>query len=142
MTDTQPLIVDAPDKVAFRDGLGHDLAWGYAEDATAEQMAAFHAAYEQVKNGDDDYFHTDGGLYQGTTLMRVIRRISDGKLFGYAHWQGGGKYGEAFVEHNGDDHGFPSRYNWEDGVEEDELWWVFLPVVSKPLPAYVFEADA
>jgi hypothetical protein len=70
--------------------------------------------------------------------MRVIRRKADGKLFGFAFWQGGGKYGEAMIEHNGDDHGFPSKYDWEDGVDKDELWYVFRPVELAPLPAYKF----
>lgn len=131
-------IVDQPDKVAFRDDLGNDIAWDSFDygDATDEQKAEFEASYEVVKNGDDSWFHTDGDLYQGSTLMRVIRRKADGKLFGFSYWSGGGKYGEDMIEHNGDDHGFPSKYDWEDGVDKDELWYVFLPVEYAPLPAY------
>jgi hypothetical protein len=133
-------IIDQPDKIAFRDELGHDIAWDSFDygDAADEQKAEFKAAYELVKNGSDSEWHTDGDLYQGSTLMRVIRRKADGKLFGFAFWQGGGKYGEAMIEHNGDDHGFPSKYDWEDGVDKDELWYVFRPVELAPLPAYKF----
>jgi hypothetical protein len=129
-------IVDTGDKVALRDALGHDVAWGDLEygDATTADKCDFKEAYELLS----EEFHTDGDLYQGSTLMRVIRRKADGKLFGFSFWQGGGKYGEAMVEPNGDDHGFPSKYDWEDGVEEDELWYVFLPVELVPLPAYKF----
>lgn len=136
-------IVDAEDKIAFRDGLGHDIAWDSLSygDSTPEQRAEFEAAYEMVKNGSDTWFHTDGDLYQGSTLMRVIRRKSDGKLFGYSFWEGGGKYGETDIEHNGDDHGFESKYDWEDDVEEDEVWYVFLPVELAPLPAYKFVGE-
>ena len=131
-------IIDQPDKVAFRDNIGHDIAWADLEwgDATEDQRQSFHAAYEIVKDGERDWFHTDGDLYQGSTLMHVIRRKSDGKLFGFPYWQGGGKYGEADIEPNGDDHGFPSKYDFEDGVDEDEVWYVFLPVEYAPLPAY------
>jgi len=141
MTDS---IVDQPDKIAFRDKLGHDIAWDSFDygDATDEQKAAFEAAYELVKNGANADWHTDGDLYQGTTLMRVIRRKSDGKLFGFSFWQGGGKYGETFVEHNGDEHGFPSKYDFQDGVDEDEFWYVFQPVEPAPIPAYKFSEAA
>lgn len=134
------IIVDAEDKIAFRDGLGHDIVWDFFGhgDSTVEERAEFEAAYELVKNGSDTWFHTDGDLYQGSTLMRVIRRKSDGKLFGYKYWEGGGKYGEMYVDPNGDDHGFPSKYDWEDDVDEDEVWYVFLPVELAPLPAYRF----
>lgn len=133
-------IIDQPDRVAFRDDLGHDVAWGDLKygDADPEQIEAFNAAYELVKNGSDDEFHTDGDLYQGTTLMRVIRRKSDGRLFGFSFWQGGGNYGEANIEPNGDDHGFPGKYDFQDGVDEDEVWYVFRPVELAPLPAYKF----
>ena len=129
-------IVDTGDKVALRDALGHDVAWGDLEygDATTADIADFKKAYELL--GDE--FHTDGDLYQGSTLMRVIRRKADDKLFGFAFWQGGGKYGEADIEANGDDHGFPGKYAWRDGVDEDEVWYVFRPIELAPLPAYKF----
>ncbi|MDR6794841.1 hypothetical protein J2X12_002852 [Pseudarthrobacter oxydans] len=133
-------IVDEGDKVALRDELGHDVAWGDLQygDANAEQVAEFNEAYELL----EDEYHTDGDLYQGSTLMRVIRRKADDKLFGFAFWQGGGKYGEADIEPNGDDHGFPSKYDWEDGVDKNEAWYVFRPIELAPLPAYKFIADA
>ena len=129
-------IIDTGDKVALRDALGHDVAWGDLEygDATTADTVDFKAAYDLL----EDEYHTDGDLYQGSTLMRVIKRKADGKLFGFAFWQGGGKYGEADIDHNGDDHGFPSKYDWQDGVDEDEVYYVFLPVELAPLPAYKF----
>jgi hypothetical protein len=132
-------IVDQPDKIALRDELGHDVAWDSFDygDATDEQKAEFEAGYEIVKNGSDSWFHTDGDLYQGSTLMRVIRRKADGKLFGFEYWEGGGKHGETYIESNGDEkNGFPNKYDWEDGVDEDEIWYVFQPVEYAPLPAY------
>jgi hypothetical protein len=139
-------ITDQPDKIAFRNGLGHDVAWGdltYGEESTKEQREEFLAAYEFVKNGSDDWFHTDGEIYQGSTLMRVIRRKADGKLFGFSYWEGGGKYGETFIESNGNEHGFPSKYEWDDddNVDEDENWYVFRPVTFAPIPAYRFETS-
>lgn len=142
--ETRTEIIDQPDKVAFLNELGSAIAWGSVHDAYSEEAEAmrdlFDAAYEYVKNGDDDWFHTDGDLYQGSTLMRVIRRKSDGKLFGFSYWQGGGKYGEAMIEANGEDHDLPGKYDWEDGVDEDEVWYVFRPVTATTIPAYEFEA--
>ena len=133
-------IVDQPDKIAFRDELGHDVAWGDLEygDATTADIADFKEAYELISED----FHTDGDLYQGSTLMRVIRRRSDDKLFGFGFWQGGGKYGEANIEPNGDDHGFPGKYDWQDGVANDEVWYVVRPVKLAPIPAYRFKDEA
>lgn len=139
-------IVDQEDKVAFLNDLGLSAAWGSAADSygecSEEERAAFQAAYEYVKNGSEDWWHTDGDLYQGSTLMRVIRRKADGKLFGFSYWQGGGKHGEASIENNGDYHGFPNKYDWEDGVDEDEVWYVFTPVVPATIPAYKFADEA
>jgi hypothetical protein len=143
-TEVEFTIVDMPDKIALKNGIGKDVAWDdidYGDESTEQEREAFKAAFEIVKNGSDSWFHTDGDLYQGSTLMRVIRRKADGKLFGFSYWEGGGKYGEANIEHNGDDHGFESKYDWEDGVDEDSVWYVFLPVKSQPIPAYVFETE-
>lgn len=133
-------IVDTGDKVALRDQLGHDVAWGDLEwgDATKADIFDFKQAYELL----DGEFQTDGDLYQGSTLMRVIRRKSDGQLFGFAFWQGGGKHGEADIEPNGDEHGFEGKYDWQDGVDEDEVWYVFRPIKLVPLPAYRFADEA
>ena len=133
-------IVDAEDKIAFRDELGHDIAWDFLDcgDSTCDHRAEFAATYELVKNGSDSWFHTDGDLYQGSTLIRIIRRKSDGKLFGYEFWEQGGKYGGTEMEANGDYHGFPSKYDWQDGIDANEEWYVFLPVELAPLPAYKF----
>lgn len=144
---TQPWIIERPELVAFRDELGNSICWASIDDAYTEEAEAHKATfdasgYENVKNGSKDWFHTDGDLYQGSTLMRVIRRKSDGKLFGFSYWEGGGKYGEAMIEPNGDDHGFPGKYDWEDGVEEDEIWYVFTPIKEQPILAYVFEQEA
>jgi hypothetical protein len=144
MTEVEFTIVDMDNKVALKNGIGRDVAWGnldYPDYATDAEAEAFKSAFETVKNGSDDYFHTDGDTYQGSTFMRVIRRKADGRLFGFSYWEGGGKYGEAMIEPNGDEHGFPSEWDDEEGTTTKE-WYVFLPVVEKPLPAYVFEEEA
>lgn len=85
-----------------------DFKWhdneGYEPDSphylTQEALDEFHATY---KIHDHDYI-AEENFYHGTPFTRVIERKSDGKLFGYTYWQGGGKYGEMHVEANGDDY--------------------------------------
>lgn len=140
MTEVEFTIVDMDNKVALKNGIGHDAAWGYLphpDEATPAEAEAFNGAFEIVKDGERNWFHTDGDLYQGSTLMRVIRRKADGKLFGFSYWEGGGKYGETMIEANGEDHGLPSKYDESRATIAE--WYVFLPVVEKPLPAYAFE---
>ena len=145
MTEVEFTIVDMPEKVALKNEIGKDVVWcnlTYGAESTEAEREAFLSAYEVVKDGkhDRDWFHTDGDLYQGTNKMIVIRRKSDGKLFGFSYWQGGGKYGEAMVEANGDDHNLPSSWDDRTGETIDE-WYVFLPVVEEPLPAYRFASE-
>ncbi|KIA73459.1 hypothetical protein ANMWB30_23860 [Arthrobacter sp. MWB30] len=148
MTD-EPWVIERDGTVAFRGELGSKLCHGgIDEDFTEEDItliSIFDASYEFLRNGEGfgchDWFHTDGDIYQASQLMRVIRRKSDGRLFGFRYWQGGGKYGEARIEHNGDDYGFPSPFTQENTLDTDRIWYVFAPVKFQPLPAYVFEKE-
>ena len=76
-------------------------------------------AFSMTDNIDqfNDLFEIIGGkhvanqdYYQGMNLMALIRRRSDGRVFGYPYWQGGGKYGESMSEPNGDEHGLEIKY--------------------------------
>jgi hypothetical protein len=55
--------------------------------------------HEFPGNPEEDY-------YQGMSFTTVYKRKSDGKLFGYTYWQGGGKYGEPYYEPNGEEFGY------------------------------------
>lgn len=145
MSEVEFTIVDMPEKVALKNGIGKDVVWSnldYGDESTEAERDAFLSAFEVVKDEKHkrDWFHTDGDLYQGTNKMIVIRRKSDGKLFGFSYWEGGGKYGEAMVEANGDDHDLPTTWDKDDYTTIDE-WYVFLPVVEEPLPAYRFASE-
>lgn len=142
------IIVEAPDLVAFGGELGHDVVWDQLErwgDASPEEHELFRSRFEFVATDA----HTDGDLYQGTTLMQVIRRKSDGRLFGWSYWQGGGKHGESFRESNGDDFAdeLPEiQYDWDthDWASDDPTpdWYVFQPVERHDLPAYRFTKES
>ena len=68
-------------------------------------------------------------FYQGHKYTTVYKRISDGALFGFTYWQGGGKYGEAWIEPNGDDFGI----GWDDPRGSA---YVFLPVEPFTITGY------
>ncbi len=130
------LFLEIDGNIGFLNDVGNDIVWGQVGygDAPDEVWADWKAEFEELGDGH----HTDGDIYQGSTLMTVIRRKSDGALFGFAYWESGGKHGERWPEANGDELGFPTEYDWEEGVTEDRVWWVFQPVVEHTIPAYKF----
>lgn len=69
----------------------------------------------------------DDDFYQGLNMITVIRRKSDGKLFGYSWWNDISKHGSPYMESNGDEFGLEA---YED-TEGDDGWctfYVFEPV--------------
>jgi hypothetical protein len=85
-------------------------------------------------------FLENDDFYQGLCMITVIRRKSDGKLFGYSWWNDISKHGEAYIECNGDEYGLESDvdtdaedFDWE---EDYETYWVFEPVVESSLVIY------
>lgn len=89
--------------------------------------------YEMV---DQTIENTD--FYQGLNMITVIRRKSDGKLFGYPWWNDISKHGEAYMEENGDDYGIENDTDAE-GFDWDTDWihyFVFEPVVESSLVIY------
>lgn len=68
-------------------------------------------------------------FYQGQTYTIVYKRKSDGALFGFRYWHGGGKHGEAWIEPNGDEFGI----GWDDPRGSA---YVFLPVREFQITGY------
>lgn len=84
--------------------------------------------YEMVTQAleDDDF-------YQGLNMITVIRRVEDGKLFGYSWWNNISKHGEAYIQDNSDEYGI------ESDAEDDEhcySYFVFTPVEEYSITAY------
>ena len=130
-------IINDEDRVGFLNELGHDVVWdfmGNGGEATAEQKAEFYELFDHLR----DSHHTDGASYQGTTFITLIRRKSDGKLFGHDYWEGGGKYGERVYGEGFSSDDSLNKYDEENDWETLEEWHFFRPVELKPLPAYVF----
>lgn len=110
--------------VFYADG---DAAYELVHGVLPEEYAT---EYERVGEflGDpkQDY-------YQGMDWTTVIRRKSDGKLYGFSWWQGGGKYGEEWHDSNGHEFGLEYRDS-EDG--EEDYPYVFTPVKEFTLTGY------
>lgn len=79
--------------------------------------------YEMVTQAlaNDDF-------YQGLNMTTVIRRISDGKLFGYQWFDDISKHGEAYIEPNGDKYGFEGYNEEQDNWDTYVSFYVFEPV--------------
>lgn len=74
-------------------------------------------------------------FYQGLCMITVIRRKSDGKLFGYSWWDDISKHGESYMESNGGEFEETDDQDWTD----DESWisyYVFEPVEPFTIQAY------
>lgn len=82
-------------------------------------------------------FLESDAFYQGLCKITVIRRISDGKLFGYSWWDDISKHGQSYMESNGDEFGLEcdtdvDDFDWDDFVS----YFVFEPVESYFITAY------
>lgn len=85
-------------------------------------------------------FLENDDFYQGLCKITVIRRKTDGKLFGYSWWDDISKHGQAYIEPNGDEYGLESDVDTDaedfDWDEDSETYWVFEPVVESSLVIY------
>jgi hypothetical protein len=128
---SEPLTVE-PDRVIMRGDWAteiiHDVAW-----SETENIDAFKAEFE-IDSKDhlraEDY-------YQVITFMRVIKRKSDGRLFGYPFDAAPGNYAMEVEDYsNGEDHGF--EYEWD--AEADDIKcgqvWVWLPAEPFVITGY------
>lgn len=98
--------------------------WKYEDAFNAPVLEKFLAEYELVLEGAPYMGDPQEGWYQGVTFTSVIRRKSDGELFGYNWWEPISKHGEPYFEGNGDDFGL--------GYED----YVFLPVKPFTITGY------
>jgi len=105
------------DRVLLYDDLGADVIYDLLDypESDREEVDKFLEEFEAV--GVEFPGDPKESYYQGMNFTSVIKRKSDGRLFGYPYWKPIAKYDDYEVESNGDYHGF-----------EDEDVYVFLPV--------------
>lgn len=116
-----------PTQYAFPDGLAQSIiggwpdSWKYDDDFNQKAWDAFEAGFEPVKGralGDPKE-----SWYQGVTFTALIRRRSDGALFGFSYWEPVAKHGEPYYEPNGDNNEYifyPVKAFHVDGYEVQE----------------------
>lgn len=130
---TNPITIE-PDRVIFRGELATEVIHGVLWNGS-DHVDKFNELFEDVGQfpGDpgEDY-------YQGMSFTRVIRRKTDGRLFGFTYWEDISKHGESFVESNADEHGIKVQYDadWEPIGGEP---FVFLPVTEFKITGYTTE---
>lgn len=72
-------------------------------------------------------------FYQGLNMITVIRRKSDGKLFGFSWFDDISKHGESYMESNG--------YDFDIEHEGNYSYFVFEPVKPYTITSYEYLGD-
>lgn len=131
MSDLINIVVNEENRVVLEGEEAGDFVLGCSY---GEAKAEFEEHFWIV--GDDFPGNPAEDYYQGMEFTSVIRRKSDGKLFGYTYWKPLAKYGDWDLETNGEDHGFETEY--DDDYEEilKGPFWVWLPVESFNVQGY------
>ena len=155
MTTIVERLVVEDDRVIMRGGIGSSILLDVAMD-DEPGVAEFNEHFERVYGtGENDWHLAAEDYYQGVNVMAVIRRKSDGRLFGYQYWTPIAKHGDSHYETNGTEHGFPCQWDDEavalafegeepalpdrDGPEDDPFdVWVWLPVEPFTITGYRF----
>ena len=124
-----PITVEE-DRVILRGELAESVIFDGLEWSDSEHVEAYRALFEGVGKFPGD---PSESYYQGLTFTCVIRRKSDGRLFGFSYWEDISKYGEPSVEPNGDEHDLEREY--------DEEWEPIGGAVFVFLPAKEFQVQ-
>jgi hypothetical protein len=143
MTPGVSRFVAEENRVILRGDLATDVLFDTAYSGTPG-FDEFSELFEIVKGAHlakEDY-------YQGITVMALIRRRSDGRLFGYKHFVDISKHSKnSLHEANGDEHGFeydeslevdPGRHVAPDDVDDLNEVYVWLPVQPFTITGYRF----
>lgn len=107
-------------------GVIYDVLYGADEDLEAEFLSQFEIVGRFMGNPKEHF-------YQGIDWVMVIRRKSDGRLFGYTYWRPVAKHSDdAYLEENGEEFGLQPPY------EEDNYCpiYVWLPVEEFTITGY------
>lgn len=132
MSTAPPPIVNEPDRVILRGELATDVIYDVIWSHTPHS-AEFQAEFEIVSGnhlGDpkEDY-------YQGVTWTALIKRKSDGRLFGFHYWEPVSKHSEAYFESNAEEHGIETEHD-EDYNTIGGRVYVFAPVREFTVTGY------
>ena len=134
-------IVNEPDRVIMNGEWAGEVIYDVTYSGTPH-IEEFEAEFEIVPG----YHMADPAesFYQGVEFMALIRRRSDGRLFGYPYWKPVAKYAECDdVGPNGDDHDLEPTWT-DDTYEEyaDGPFYVWLPVEPFTITGYAIAKGA
>ncbi len=118
----------------FREG-------GYYYENLQEEAAAFFNLFELHELDKKFLASPTESFHDLIVMIRVIRRKSDGKLFGYEYDNSLGKYEDdeslfGNGEENGIEFDFPSDYDWDSRDSYHPTAFVFKPVQPFTLTGY------
>jgi len=130
------LVVNEPDRVLLREPLGGEIVMDVAWSKT-EGIEEFNELFEI----DPTDYIASTDYYQGMDFTRVIKRKSDGRLFGFQFWDSPGNDGmEAQYDSNAEGQGLKVEWDDEvDGITTNGVpgqVWVFLPVEPFVINSY------
>lgn len=85
-----------------------------------------------------DRFLEDDDFYQGLNMITVIKRDTDGELFGYSWWHDISKHGDSYIEPNGYEFGLECDTDAEDFDWDNDYvsYYVWEPVVPYFITAF------
>lgn len=132
MAAIPPPIVNEPERVILRGELAtdviSDVAW--SETPSYEQFQELFEIVSGHHLGDPKE-----NYYQGVTWTALIRRKSDGRLFGFAYWAPVAKHGETYYESNAEEHGIETEHDEDYNTIGGDVY-VFAPVRRFTITGY------
>lgn len=136
--ETSNSFIVEDEKIAFFDYFGESIANGYDPDeyyASKETIQQFHEQFEQIKRGADCINVPYEAFHQIVNFVQLIRRKSDGQLFGFEYDR---TDGQVLVEPNGDENGYEFHYhsNFDWDQDYNPVVYVFLPVQEVNITGY------
>jgi len=138
---TKNTFVNEPDRVIVYDDLGsaavnNGLEW--VDDEVEATAAAFLELFEPVEARGHFMADPNEDFYQGIEVMAVIKRKSDGRLFGYQYWTPIAKHSETEIEPNGEQAGvpfeLPDGFDWNNDYYPSAYVW--LPIEPFTITGY------
>jgi hypothetical protein len=130
-------IVNEPGRVVMEGEWVEEIVLDIAWPGT-DHIEELNDLFEIVKGS-----HQAGtDYYQGMDFMGLIRRKSDGRLFGYPYWSSPGNDGmETQLDANGENHGFENEFNADFTEYIRGPFWVWLPVETFEITGYRLVTD-
>lgn len=142
VTNTATPVQDEGNRVILRGQLAEDIIHGYFT-FMEKDTPGYDDFVAQFETPDEDFIATPADAWHNWGYyMRIIKRVSDGKLFGYPyndtvhpHSQG------AEFENNAEENGLTVEYG--DGYQDvvDGMPYVFLPVEPFTMTGYKLASE-